>query len=290
MTTNGMLLNDRNCERIVRGQLAHLFCSIDSNDPEVYANMRVGGELRRVEDGLRRLAQWKQRLGTEFPKMTCNATFLERNIRQLPSMVAWAKDLGFQELSVQLMEIENPELEEEFLGHHAQLVHDSVLEALAVGRRIGMSVRPHLAIRNLVTAARAGRDVRHHEYAAAAPNMPADRKRRAAIDGKGSHGGGDGGCQDCPLAVDEEARQLEELLDMSGKTLVEKCHYPWYNLLIDTDGDARPCCWADLSFVNLNDVPFDQMWNGPRAVGMRQAFLANRVPHSCRRKHCRVDL
>jgi MoaA/NifB/PqqE/SkfB family radical SAM enzyme len=302
LTTNGMLLNDKNCERVVRGGLAHMFVSIDSNDAEIYAGMRVGGNLERIEEGLRRLADWKRRLESPYPKLTCNATFLRRNLPQATSMVDWAKGLGFEELSIQLMEIENPELEEEFLGHCPELVHDHVVAALARGREIGMSVRPHLAIRNLVTAARAGRDVRRHEYAAAAPNMPSERKQTSRPSGNGAYGGladeivaeggnGGGGCATCAAsAVDGEAARLESALDMTGKTLVEKCHYPWYNLLIDTDGDARPCCWADLSWGNLNDLEFEQIWNGPRAVGMRQAFLANRIPVSCRRKHCRVDL
>jgi MoaA/NifB/PqqE/SkfB family radical SAM enzyme len=297
LTTNGMLLNDRNCERVVRGELAHMFVSIDSNDPEIYAAMRVGGDLRQIEEGLLRLAEWKRKAGIAYPRLTCNATFLRRNIGQLPSMVDWSKALGFDELSVQLMEIENPELEEEFLGYCPELVHDAVLAALARGREIGMAVRPHLAIRNLVTAARAGRDVRRHEFAASAPNMPADRKQTPTPSGTGAYGGladaidaGDGcaACESTAGAAGDAG--LESALDMSGKSLVEKCHYPWYNLLIDTDGDARPCCWADVSWGNLNRLEFEQIWNGPRAVGMRQAFLANQVPRSCRKKHCRVDL
>ena len=304
MTSNGMLLSDRNCERVVRGEVSHMFISIDSNDPEVYRNMRVGGDLARVEEGVRRLGEWKRKLETPFPHLTCSATFLKRNIAQLPSMVDWARDLGFDEISVQLMEIENPELEDEFLGYYPELVHDHVLAAMARGRQAGVKVLPHLAIRNLVTAAREGRDVRQHDYAAASPIMPGDRKRVQAPAGNGSYAnlempgggenGGGGGCATCEVAtseaMDAEAEELEAALDMSGKTLVEKCHYPWYNLLIDTDGDVRPCCWADISWGNLNRLDFEQIWNGPSAVGMRQAFLANRVPRSCQKRHCRVDL
>ena len=77
---------------------------------------------------------------------------------------------------------------------------------------------------------------------------------------------------------------------MRDKSLVEKCNYPWYNMLIDTDGDARPCCWADTSFGNLNQDSFDAIWNGIVAQKMRGDFLADHIPASCRKKHCRVDL
>jgi MoaA/NifB/PqqE/SkfB family radical SAM enzyme len=77
---------------------------------------------------------------------------------------------------------------------------------------------------------------------------------------------------------------------MRGKTLVEKCSYPWYFLLIDTDGDVRPCCWAATSWLNLNDLDFDEVWNGEAAQTMRRRFLNNDIPVSCMKKHCRVDL
>jgi MoaA/NifB/PqqE/SkfB family radical SAM enzyme len=95
---------------------------------------------------------------------------------------------------------------------------------------------------------------------------------------------------DCSQCAAAEGEALDGKLDMRGKSLVEKCHYPWYNLLIDTDGDARPCCWADASWGNLNELAFEEIWNGAKAIGMRKSFLANKVPLSCQKKHCRVDL
>ncbi len=293
MTTNGMLLNDRNCERLVRGQLAELYVSIDSNDPTVYAGMRVGGDLREVEAGVRRLMATRRRLGSRWPRLHLNATFMERNIHQLPSMVDWAKQLGFEQFSVQLMEIENPEHESEFLGHHVPLARLMVMAALARGQQAGLDVRPHLALRNLLSASHEGRDVSRHEFLAASPIMPASRRQAQssavapAVADPSVADSAEGGCNGCSGCSD---KSLDSAIDMRGKTLVEKCHYPWYNLLIDTDGDARPCCWADASWGNLNQISFEDAWNGQAALQMRRMFLANDIPASCRKKHCRVDL
>lgn len=269
MTSNGMLLDDRNCERLVRGQVAEFFVSIDSNAPEVYKTMRVGGDLRQVEAGLRRLVAWKEKLRSELPRLHCNATFLERNIRQAPSMVAWAAALGFSDLSVQLMEIENPEQESEFLGHHVELARRMVGEALENGRKLNFEVKPHLALTNLIAASEAGRDVARHEFKAASPIMPEEVKH---ADGPSSAAVADAGPRP------------------DARPLVEKCFDPWFNVLIDTDGDVRPCCWTGVSWGNLNKLEFDEVWNGPAAVGMRRAFLQNLIPAGCRDKHCRVDL
>ncbi len=280
LTTNGMLLADKMAEKLVRGQLTKLFISIDSNDPEVYASLRVGGDLRVVEEGIGRLNAWKEKLGLKTPALICNATFMERNIHQLPSMVAWAQRHGFEELSVQLMEIENPEQEGEFLGHHVDLAYRMVREAMEESRRLRLKVSPHLALKNLLSAASAGHDVEHHEFKAASPRLPNEKKKYRPIDVHGFNG--------TDISFDGETLDAE--VDMRGKTLVEKCHYPWYFLLIDTDGDARPCCWAGVSWSNLNSLSFEEVWNGEGAQTMRRRFLANDIPESCRKKHCRVDL
>jgi MoaA/NifB/PqqE/SkfB family radical SAM enzyme len=286
LTTNGILLNDRNAERLVRSQLSRMFISIDSNDPGVYGEMRVGGELKDVEAGIRRINDWKRKLNTPFPYLVVNSTFMQRNIPQLPSMVGWAKDLGIGEISVQLMEIENPDHELEFLGHHPLLTKKYVIEALDIGRRIGMQVRPHLAIRNLISAEAEGHDVTDHEFMASSPIMPDDKKDiHIKTFAEGDMSTEQDGCGTCSVGAD-----LDNRLDMRGKSLVEKCHYPWYNMLIDTDGDARPCCWADVSFGNLNQMSFDDIWNGEVAQKMRRDFLSDHIPESCRKKHCRVDL
>lgn len=280
LTTNGMLLNDKMAEKLVRGQLTHLFVSIDSNDPEVFAGMRVGGNLKTIEEGIGRINAWKQRLGTDRPRLTLNSTFMERNIRQLPSMVEWSQRLGFGDFSVQLMEIENPEQEGEFLGHHVDLAHRMVREALSEARRLGMNVKPHLAFKNMLSAAMQGHDVEHHDFKGASPRLPDEKKKYKEPDVHGFNG----------TATELESDGLSPELDMRGKTLVEKCHYPWYFLLIDTDGQARPCCWASTQWANLDHSSFEEAWNGPAAQLMRKRFLENEIPESCRGKHCRVDL
>jgi len=91
----------------------------------------------------------------------------------------------------------------------------------------------------------------------------------------------------------ELSRELFELLpnlDTREKTLVEKCRLPWESLLVDTDGDVRPCCWAAIRFGNLNTETLQEVWNGPQAMQMRRMFLENIIPGGCRNKHCRVDI
>ncbi len=89
---------------------------------------------------------------------------------------------------------------------------------------------------------------------------------------------------------DDKTPPLPEYLSTKGKTLIEKCTYPWNFLLVDTDGDVRPCCWVSVSFGNLNDAPLRALWNNETARHMRRMFLQNIIPEYCRGKYCRVDI
>jgi len=239
LTTNANLIDDERARMLVEGGVCHIFVSIDSDEPEMYAAMRVGGDLARVEAGLEAINRWKQRLGSVLPSMTLASTFMERNVRRMPALLDFAARHKIAGYSIQLMEVENPDLEDMFLGRHLELAREMVGETLRrASQHPEIEVRVHMALQNL-------------------------------LDGAGAN----------PLS--ESA---------SSVPLTEKCLYPWYFLLIDTDGDCRPCCWASASFGNLNSQSFEEIWNGPAAAGMRQAFLANHIPASCRGKHCRVDI
>lgn len=262
MTTNANIINDDRARMIVEGGMSHLFVSVDSSDPEIYAGMRVRGDLAKVEAALERINHWKDKLGAKLPTMTLASTFMERNVRQMPDLLDFALRHRFQHYSIQLMETENPELEGEFLGNHIALAKEMVLATLKKAEGTTLDVRVHLAFRNLLTASL---------------SLPEFKAISARTDG-------------APPTSDANPDARLNKLSMRGKKLTEKCHYPWYFLLIDTDGDCRPCCWTGMSFGNLNRLDFQDIWNGDRAKKMRGDFLNNHIPKACQGKHCRVDL
>lgn len=255
MTSNANLITDDRARMLVEGGMSHMFVSVDSSDPDIYAGMRVRGDLAKVEAALESINKWKDKLNSKHPTMTLASTFMERNVRTMPDLVDFAARHRFTNYSVQLMETENKELEGEFLGHHIDLAKDMVLETLKRAEEKGVEVRVHLAFRNLLTSKL---------------SLPEKKRIDKAVEGAGG----------------------DEIQNMStqGMSLLDKCHYPWYFMLVDTDGDCRPCCWASVSFGNLNDLSWEEIWNGPTSVKMRQDFLDNRIPKSCQGKHCRVDL
>jgi MoaA/NifB/PqqE/SkfB family radical SAM enzyme len=75
-----------------------------------------------------------------------------------------------------------------------------------------------------------------------------------------------------------------------ASTLTDLCIHPFHYLVVDINGDARPCCWASVKFGNLAEAPdFDAVWNSEVARQMRADFLSERMTPGCIDKHCGVS-
>jgi MoaA/NifB/PqqE/SkfB family radical SAM enzyme len=256
LTTNATLVDDDRAHMLVEGQINRLYISIDSDNPEIYKSMRVLGSLDKVESALEAINRWKERLKSACPELILCSTFMERNVRQMPSLLDFGIRHKFSGYSIQLMGIENPDLESEFLGNHPQLAKEMLIQTFEKARDKQIAIWVNIALRNLLTNLL---------------SLPETR----LLDG---------------LPGDPTASDKLQNISTRGHTLLDKCHYPWYNIMIDTDGDCRPCAWAGSSFGNLNGSSLRQVWNGPETVRMRRDFLENHIPKGCQNKFCRVDM
>lgn len=68
---------------------------------------------------------------------------------------------------------------------------------------------------------------------------------------------------------------------------VKDCHYPWTWMVIQSDGDVRPCCFATGSIGNVNTSSVDEIWNGKTIVELRKAILKDRVHPVCAKATCK---
>lgn len=265
MTSNVNLVNDDKARMLVEGQMSHMFVSVDSCDPAIYESMRVRGTLEKVEAALESINRWKEKLNSSTPTLTLASTFMERNVRQMPDMVDFALKHKFKELNLQLMEVENEELESEYLGHHLPLLKEMLMKTVRRATEKGLPLKAELGFRNMLSKHLSGEEF----FALTRLTQGQTGDATAAETG-----------------TDTGASSFST----QGKKLIEKCHYPWYYMLIDTDGDCRPCCWAGASYGNLNNGDLESVWNGEHTVQMRRDFLNNHIPKGCQGKHCRVDL
>src|SRR5690606_9917779 len=109
----------------------------DSANPERYAQMRVGGDLARITEGLSRIEEWKRKLNSTLPEVIFASTFMQRNIGDLPGLIQYAHDNNVKSIGVQLMEAESDEIEMETLKYHipelTRVIEDSERFAAGMG-------------------------------------------------------------------------------------------------------------------------------------------------------------
>jgi MoaA/NifB/PqqE/SkfB family radical SAM enzyme len=75
-----------------------------------------------------------------------------------------------------------------------------------------------------------------------------------------------------------------------GRTFWQKmpCYIPWLHARITVDGAVRPCTRCDLSFGNLQNNSFHEIWNGSAIRTFRlKAIRSNKLPFL--REHCDCD-
>ncbi|OPZ15158.1 MAG: Cyclic pyranopterin monophosphate synthase 1 [candidate division BRC1 bacterium ADurb.BinA364] len=241
LTTNGNAISEERARSLVEAGTRRIYVSIDSADPVRYAEMRAGGSLDKVAEGLERLRAWKARLNRQWPEIVFASTFMRRNIGDLEGLLEFARRHEVKWIAAQLMELDDLALAGEALDRDVPAAAFALRQARETAERLGIELTIHPALARLIAA--------------------------------------HGAAQPSPAASPPP----------SCLSLMEKCLYPWTFLVVDTDGEARPCCWVSLRYGNLAQQPFGEVWNSAAAQELRREFIADRIPDCCRGKHCRVD-
>jgi MoaA/NifB/PqqE/SkfB family radical SAM enzyme len=100
MITNGTILTEKVSQKLVDSGLDVLWVSIDGATPESYSDVRLGAELPKVLENLKRL--FKMRKGGHFPKPEIGVAFvaMKRNITDLPKIIRMGHTFGARYYSV----------------------------------------------------------------------------------------------------------------------------------------------------------------------------------------------
>lgn len=98
-STNGQFLTDKNAKEIVLSGLNKLIVSIDGSSQEVYETYRVGGNLQKALEGIRRVVAWKKELKSATPLVEIQFLVLKTNEHQMKEMKLLVKSLGADRLA-----------------------------------------------------------------------------------------------------------------------------------------------------------------------------------------------
>jgi radical SAM protein with 4Fe4S-binding SPASM domain len=109
-STNAHYLTDLNAKKTVESGLDRLIISIDGTSQEVYEQYRVGGDLSKVEAGVRNLVKWKKKLGSRTPFIIFQFLVVRPNEHQLEDARRLAQAIGVDQIrfkTAQVYDFEN---------------------------------------------------------------------------------------------------------------------------------------------------------------------------------------
>lgn len=115
LITNGTILNEKKAQQLIAAGLDILWVSIDGATPESYADVRMGAELPKVLENLRRFD--KMRKGGHFPKPEIGVAFvaMKRNIKDLPKVIKLGQSFRAKYFSVSNIQPPTADLQSERL-------------------------------------------------------------------------------------------------------------------------------------------------------------------------------
>jgi radical SAM protein with 4Fe4S-binding SPASM domain len=108
-STNGQLLTEEVCRGLVNAGLDRIIISFDGTDQETYQAYRRGGDLQKVEDGIRTLNRIRRQSGQRKPYLIVQFLVFRHNQEQLPDVKRMAINWGADRVWIKSAHMEYPE-------------------------------------------------------------------------------------------------------------------------------------------------------------------------------------
>ena len=99
LITNGILLTEQRSRELIEAGLDILWVSVDGVTPEGYADIRIGAELPKVLENIRRMAILRHETARR-PEIGISFVAMRRNIADLPALIHKGPQLGVSRFMV----------------------------------------------------------------------------------------------------------------------------------------------------------------------------------------------
>jgi len=96
ITSNGSHFTDETVRRLCESGVAYVSVSIDSVDPQTFAESRPPGNLEQIWQGIERLCAYRDRHGYRYPVIGLKGTLFPHTVEQLPAIIDEAKRRGME--------------------------------------------------------------------------------------------------------------------------------------------------------------------------------------------------
>jgi MoaA/NifB/PqqE/SkfB family radical SAM enzyme len=242
--SNGHLLTEAVCRRLVQGGLGWISVSLDAATAQTYLRIRRRPDFEALLSKVQTLREIRDSAGGLRPQIEINMTLMKLNLAEAPAFVELAARLGLDRVMFQEIQpggsqrVVAPDgflfdyAEQELKGDGAR---DDVLgEARERARSLGLQFACEILYGTQTGSQASG--------ASGAGGSPAFGPPRAA------------------------------------------CGEPWRRLLFNVNGDAFVCCIQMTNKILLGRAPQDspeKIWNGRRARLVREAMFGGPDPFAC---------
>ncbi|MCE7055959.1 SPASM domain-containing protein [Algoriphagus sp. AGSA1] len=106
-STNGHYLQEAQVAEVLQSGLKQLIISMDGISQEIYEQYRIGGNLAKVQEGMKLLLTERHKKRQYFPRVILQFLVTGQNEHQLHSLKTWAQEIGVDELQLKSTQIYN---------------------------------------------------------------------------------------------------------------------------------------------------------------------------------------
>jgi len=282
VTTNGTLLTDAVCERLVELGLDKLAISMDAATPELFNDIRRGADFEKVVQNIRRLNAAKQRAGRDDkPTLSLMYCAMKSNIQELPKLVRLADEWNMTH-GVSVMNIVEYGVSGEALADHPEIAAPYLNEANRLAAQLavplgglnngfdGVQLNP-VRLSLLEKLYRNYREFKRSFDRVTLLRTKIARLRQKFRAPRPEHLP-QKNIPPMPAQSERKTRMIR----------VKKCRDPWDFVFIDVHGNVRICCTSHRLMGNVNDTEFAAIWNSPDYQEFRAKMVSPDIPAECR--------
>lgn len=279
VTTNGTLLSESVCERLVELGLDKLAISMDAATPELFNEIRRGADFEKVVQNIHTLNAVKKRAGRDDrPTLSLMYCAMKSNIQELPKLVRLADKLNMTH-GVSVMNIVEYGVSGEALADHPEIAAPYLNEANQLAARLAVPLGGlengfedlQLEPVTLNVFDKIYRNYR--EFQRSFDRATLLRTKLARVWQKlfpTNH-----------LPKTEETPFTFPVETAWHGIRVKKCLDPWEFLFIDVHGNVRVCCTSHRIMGNVNDTDIAAIWNSPAYQEFREKMVSPDIPPEC---------
>ena len=142
LATNGILLNEKHVEVLIRNKVNELTISIDGATKETYESIRINGDFDRLVHNLKMFGEVKNRYKVRNPGLRFNFVMLKCNAHEMTEILRLAKSLGVSSVRFRHYTDWGGEIDfrKESLIFHPEIYNEMRMASISLAEELGIEL------------------------------------------------------------------------------------------------------------------------------------------------------